>query len=166
MGLGFAGMLRRFVVYPIQALWPNILPTVALNRALLVKETHESINGWRMSRYKFFFIFFIGMTVYFWLPGFLFPVSCTQLLRLDDLDQARQLQSSHSDRLVIRLGLQSSLIVGLECVCNIRLSFDMAVLRAGSAIHWNVSWWFDHSRGVLLKLQVDCLPTYQLIRHL
>jgi OPT family small oligopeptide transporter len=73
MGLGFAGMLRRFVVYPIQAIWPSILPTVALNRALLVKESHESINGWRMSRYKFFFIFFAAMAVYFWLPDFLFP---------------------------------------------------------------------------------------------
>ncbi|KAI5200374.1 hypothetical protein AUEXF2481DRAFT_43913 [Aureobasidium subglaciale EXF-2481] len=73
MGLGFAGLLRRFVVYPVQAIWPSILPTLALNRALLVKEKHESIHGWRMSRYKFFFIFFAAMSIYFWLPGYLFP---------------------------------------------------------------------------------------------
>lgn len=73
MGLGFAGMLRRFVIYPIQALWPSVLPTVALNRALLVKEKHENLHGWQMSRYKFFFIFFAAMSVYFWLPGYLFP---------------------------------------------------------------------------------------------
>jgi OPT family small oligopeptide transporter len=73
MGLGFAGMLRRFVVYPIQAIWPSILPTIALNRALLVNESHENINGWCMSRYKFFFIFFAAMAVYFWLPDYLFP---------------------------------------------------------------------------------------------
>ncbi|KAG9958111.1 OPT-domain-containing protein, partial [Aureobasidium melanogenum] len=73
MGLGFAGMLRRFVVYPSQAIWPGVLPTVALNRALLVKEKHEYLHGWQMSRYKFFFVFFTAMAVYFWLPGYLMP---------------------------------------------------------------------------------------------
>ncbi|KAI5271558.1 OPT-domain-containing protein [Aureobasidium subglaciale] len=73
MGLGFAGLLRRFVVYPVQAIWPSILPTLALNRALLVNEKRETLHGWQMSRYKFFFIFFTAMTVYFWLPGYLFP---------------------------------------------------------------------------------------------
>ncbi|KAL6877633.1 OPT oligopeptide transporter domain-containing protein [Trichoderma longibrachiatum] len=73
MGLGFSGLLRRFVVYPVEAIWPNILPTVALNRALLVPEKTETVHGWRLSRYKFFFIFFSGMFVYFWLPDFIFP---------------------------------------------------------------------------------------------
>ncbi|KAM0262588.1 hypothetical protein ACHAQJ_001633 [Trichoderma viride] len=73
MGLGFSGLLRRFVVYPVEAIWPNILPTVALNRALLVPEKKETIHGWQMSRYKFFFYFFGGMFVYFWLPDFVFP---------------------------------------------------------------------------------------------
>jgi OPT family small oligopeptide transporter len=73
MGLGFSGLLRRFVVYPVEAIWPNILPTVALNRALLVPEKKETIHGWQLSRYKFFFIFFGGMFIYFWLPDFIFP---------------------------------------------------------------------------------------------
>ena len=72
MGLGFAGLLRRFVVYPTQTFWPNILPTLALNRALLVPGKKETIHGWSMSRYKFFFIFFCGMFVYFWIPSLLF----------------------------------------------------------------------------------------------
>jgi len=72
LGLGFAGLLRRFVVYPTQTFWPNILPTLALNRALLVPEKKKSINGWTMSRYKFFFIVFGAMFVYFWLPDYLF----------------------------------------------------------------------------------------------
>jgi OPT family small oligopeptide transporter len=72
MGLGFAGLLRRFAVYPTQTFWPNILPTLALNRALLLPEPQETINGWRLSRYKFFFIAFGAMFVYFWLPNFLF----------------------------------------------------------------------------------------------
>ncbi|KAH8659988.1 oligopeptide transporter protein [Xylariales sp. PMI_506] len=73
MGLGFSGLLRRFVVYPVEALWPNILPTLALNRALLVPEKQESVHGWTISRYKFFFIVFSAMFVYFWLPDFIFP---------------------------------------------------------------------------------------------
>lgn len=28
MGMGLAGYLRRFSVYPVKALWPTILPTV------------------------------------------------------------------------------------------------------------------------------------------
>ncbi|KND86496.1 Oligopeptide transporter 2 [Tolypocladium ophioglossoides CBS 100239] len=73
MGLGFSGLLRRFVVYPVEALWPSILPTLALNRALLVPETRETVHGWSVSRYKFFFIVFGCMFVYFWLPDFIFP---------------------------------------------------------------------------------------------
>ncbi|UNI13290.1 oligopeptide transporter 6 [Purpureocillium takamizusanense] len=77
MGLGFAGMLRRFVVYPVEALWPSILPTVALNRALLVPEKQVTINGWSISRYKFFFAVFAAMLVYFWIPGYLFTALST-----------------------------------------------------------------------------------------
>ncbi|KAM4067127.1 OPT oligopeptide transporter protein [Hirsutella rhossiliensis] len=73
MGLGFSGLLRRFVVYPVEALWPNILPTLALNRALLVPEKRETVHGWSLSRYNFFFIVFSCMFVYFWLPDFIFP---------------------------------------------------------------------------------------------
>lgn len=73
MGLGFSGLLRRFVVYPVETLWPSILPTLALNRALLVPERKELIHGWTISRYRFFFYVFASMFVYFWLPDFLFP---------------------------------------------------------------------------------------------
>jgi OPT family small oligopeptide transporter len=72
MGLGFAGLLRRFVIYPVETIWPSILPTLALNRALLVPEKKETIHGWSWSRYKFFFVFFIGMFIYYWIPGVLF----------------------------------------------------------------------------------------------
>jgi len=73
MGLGFSGLLRRFVVYPVEALWPSILPTLALNRALLLPDKKETIHGWSISRYRFFFYVFSAMFVYFWFPGFIFP---------------------------------------------------------------------------------------------
>ncbi|PHH65638.1 hypothetical protein CDD81_1724 [Ophiocordyceps australis] len=68
MGMGFAGYLRRFSVYPVKALWPTILPTIAMNRALSKGEEEET---GKMSRYRFFMRVAAGMFVYYWLPGFL-----------------------------------------------------------------------------------------------
>ncbi|KAK9312007.1 OPT oligopeptide transporter protein-domain-containing protein [Lipomyces starkeyi] len=72
IGFGWAGILRRWVIYPTKSMWPTILPTLALNRALLVPEMQTRANGWSMSRYKFFFVCFGGMFLYFFLPDFLF----------------------------------------------------------------------------------------------
>lgn len=72
MGFGFAGILRKFAVYPVRAMWPTILPTLALNRALLQPEKKANINGWTISRYSFFFIAFSGSFLYFWFPNYLF----------------------------------------------------------------------------------------------
>ncbi|KAK9454020.1 OPT oligopeptide transporter protein-domain-containing protein [Dipodascopsis uninucleata] len=76
-GFGFAGMLRRWVVYPVKAIWPTVLPTLALNRALLAKEKKTNINGWTISRYPFFLIVFVGSFLYFWLPDYLFQALST-----------------------------------------------------------------------------------------
>ncbi len=72
LGVGFAGVLRRLVVYPERSIWPTVLPTLALNRALLKAEIKQNINGWTISRYRFFFIVFLCSFVYFWLPDYLF----------------------------------------------------------------------------------------------
>lgn len=72
IGFGFAGILRRLAVYPVRAMWPTLLPTIALNRALNIPEQKESINGWKMTRAKFIMIFFILSFLYFWFPSYLF----------------------------------------------------------------------------------------------
>lgn len=72
LGLGYAGVLRRFVIYNIKCIWPGVLPTLALNRALILNQKKESINGWTISRYRFFFVCFIIMFFYFWIPNSLF----------------------------------------------------------------------------------------------
>lgn len=72
MGFSFGGLLRRFVVYPVQAVWPTILPTLALNRALLKPEKRETINGWTISKYNFFWVVAIYSFLYYWIPNFLF----------------------------------------------------------------------------------------------
>ncbi|SGZ49942.1 CIC11C00000002316 [Sungouiella intermedia] len=72
MGFGFAGIMRKFAVYPIRSIWPTILPTLALNKALMQTEKKTSINGWTISRYNFFFVAFTGSFIYFWFPNYLF----------------------------------------------------------------------------------------------
>ncbi|KAH9431438.1 hypothetical protein MCOR27_005874 [Pyricularia oryzae] len=72
-GLGFAGLLRRFVVYPVTAIFPKVFPALALNRALVLPEKKgEVINGWKASRYRFFLTAFVLMFFYFWIPNYLF----------------------------------------------------------------------------------------------
>ena len=66
-------MLRRFVIYPVTAIWPQVLPTLALNRALIVPERKgEVVNGWKLTRYQFFMSAFGLMFVYFWIPNSFF----------------------------------------------------------------------------------------------
>lgn len=77
VGFGLAGIVRKFCIYPTKSVWPTIMPTVAINRALLLKEKKENINGWKISRYWYFFIVFGGSFVYFWLPGYLFTALST-----------------------------------------------------------------------------------------
>ncbi|KAK0649579.1 OPT oligopeptide transporter protein-domain-containing protein [Cercophora newfieldiana] len=77
MGMGFAGYLRRFSVYPVKALWPTVLPIVAMNRALTRPEAKVNIYGWTISRYRFFYISCLAMIVYYWLPGYLFTALAT-----------------------------------------------------------------------------------------
>ncbi|SGZ38893.1 uncharacterized protein HGUI_01093 [Hanseniaspora guilliermondii] len=49
LGFGFAGILRKFVVYPAKAVWPTSLSTIALNNALL---TPEDPNLKGLTRYQ------------------------------------------------------------------------------------------------------------------
>ncbi|KAK8927024.1 Oligopeptide transporter [Metarhizium anisopliae BRIP 53293] len=72
MGMGLAGYLRRFSVYPVKALWPTLMPVIAMNRALTKPESREKVDGWTISRYRFFLVAAASMFVYYWLPGYLF----------------------------------------------------------------------------------------------
>ncbi|VBB89230.1 Oligopeptide transporter, putative [Yarrowia lipolytica] len=77
MGFGFAGLLRKFVVYPTKAMWPTLMPTLALNRALLVKQKREKVHSWTISPYKFFFVVVACAFVYFWFPSYIFQALST-----------------------------------------------------------------------------------------
>ncbi|RCK58967.1 Oligopeptide transporter 2 [Candida viswanathii] len=77
LGVGLAGIMRKFAVYPVKAVWPTILPSLALNKTLLTPGKKENINGWKISSYKFFFITFAASFVYFWVPDYLFQALST-----------------------------------------------------------------------------------------
>ncbi|EGV66088.1 oligopeptide transporter protein [Yamadazyma tenuis ATCC 10573] len=78
LGFGFAGIMRKICIYPAKALWPTVLPLIALNRALVdQEESKQSIYGWSISRYSFFFVVFIVSFFYNWLPSFFFKALST-----------------------------------------------------------------------------------------
>lgn len=77
LGFGFAGVLRKIVIYPTRNIWPSILPTIAFNRALLTPESKEKANGWSISRYSFLLVIGCSSFCYFWLPNFLFQALST-----------------------------------------------------------------------------------------
>ncbi|KAM7271422.1 hypothetical protein ACFE04_030636 [Oxalis oulophora] len=70
IGYGWAGMLRRYLVDPVQMWWPANVAQVSLFRALHEKEdTNQGIT-----RMRFFLIVLIGSFVYYVFPGYLFPI--------------------------------------------------------------------------------------------
>ncbi|BEJ00942.1 hypothetical protein CcaverHIS631_0507990 [Cutaneotrichosporon cavernicola] len=79
IGFGFAGITRRFLVYPSYCIWPASLATIALNNAL-----HEAgsvctpVRGpfrstWRASMFKCFWVVFGAYFIYYFFPGYMFP---------------------------------------------------------------------------------------------
>lgn len=77
LGFGLAGIMRKFAVYPIEAIWPSVLPTLALNKALMQPEKKEIIHGWKISKYAFLFIMAGSSFIYFWLPDYIFQALST-----------------------------------------------------------------------------------------
>jgi len=70
VGYGLAGLTRRFLVYPPQAVWPANLATIALNRAFHT-QTNNVANGWTVSRMRWFMYCFSAMFIYFWFPNYI-----------------------------------------------------------------------------------------------
>lgn len=71
LGFGLAGIMRKFAVYPARAVWPTLLPTLALNASLTKPEKKENINGWQISRFSFLWIVSAASFIYFWFPNYL-----------------------------------------------------------------------------------------------
>lgn len=76
LGFGFAFLMKKVCVYPAKAIWPTILPTIALNRALIAGDDDtlgpRVVHGWKMSRYHFFFVVATLSFAYNVMPSYLF----------------------------------------------------------------------------------------------
>jgi OPT family small oligopeptide transporter len=73
IGYGIAGLLRRYLVYPASMIWPTSLPTTMLLNTLHDHRAPNpaAVNGWKISRYRFFLFVALGAAAYYWIPGFL-----------------------------------------------------------------------------------------------
>ncbi|UKZ88747.1 uncharacterized protein TrAFT101_004485 [Trichoderma asperellum] len=76
LGYGCAGISRRFLVSPPSMIWPRPLANIALTKALhkddAIKDAQNSVNGWNISRYRFFLFCFWAMFVWYWIPNYIF----------------------------------------------------------------------------------------------
>uniref|UniRef100_A0A7N0V936 Oligopeptide transporter n=1 Tax=Kalanchoe fedtschenkoi TaxID=63787 RepID=A0A7N0V936_KALFE len=70
LGYGWAGMLRRYLVDPVQMWWPANVAQVSLFRALHEKD----LKSQGLTRMRFFLLTFGASFVYYAFPGYLFKV--------------------------------------------------------------------------------------------
>jgi len=77
LGYGMAGIMRKFLVWPAAMIWPANLVNCALFRTLH-NDTDDTNNNdnkrWTMSRLRFFFFAFLLQFLWYWFPGYIFPV--------------------------------------------------------------------------------------------
>ncbi|KAJ5604373.1 hypothetical protein N7510_009527 [Penicillium lagena] len=71
LGFGIAGMAARWLVSPASMIWPGVLSNAAL-LATLHSRTNPVADGWRISRLRFFLFVFIGGSIWYFVPGYLF----------------------------------------------------------------------------------------------
>ncbi|KAK9476907.1 OPT oligopeptide transporter protein-domain-containing protein [Lipomyces japonicus] len=136
-GYGLAGLVRKIVIFPVKAMFPTVLPTLALNRALLLTETKTSINGWTISRQKFFFTTFVISFIYFFFPSFIFKA-------LSTFNWMTWIAPSN-----VKLALVTGSFLGMGV--NPIPTFDWAVINYGSCLVVPFFSFMNKFIGVLLS---------------
>ncbi|KAF5348950.1 hypothetical protein D9758_014208 [Tetrapyrgos nigripes] len=69
VGYGLAGVMRRFLVYPTFAIYPQLMPNVQLFDAL----HRGSSSVMQKKRVRFFWIIFIAIFIWEWFPEYIAP---------------------------------------------------------------------------------------------
>lgn len=72
LGYTFAGLARRFLVRPGGMIWPGTLMSAAMFTTLH-KEENTIANGWKITRWKLFFVVWLSAVLFYFLPGLLMP---------------------------------------------------------------------------------------------
>ena len=52
LGLGLAGLARRWIVYPAAMIWPSTLASTVLFKTLHERQEDSPANGWTITRMK------------------------------------------------------------------------------------------------------------------
>lgn len=70
MGLGIAGISRRFLIWPSAMVWPSTLITATVMHSLHNHRPADpaATHGWTIGRYKFFLIVACCVFVWEWVP--------------------------------------------------------------------------------------------------
>ncbi|KAI9324515.1 OPT oligopeptide transporter protein-domain-containing protein [Obelidium mucronatum] len=76
LGYGLSGLTRRFLVRPTAMWWPSTLSTIALFTSFHKTDLteFEGVQKYSMTRYRFFWVAFIAMFAYMWIPQYFAPV--------------------------------------------------------------------------------------------
>ncbi|KAJ3076913.1 hypothetical protein HDU98_011009 [Podochytrium sp. JEL0797] len=70
LGYGFSGLTRRFLVKPTAMWWPGLLPTIATFASFHKIESAEKGDKYTWSRTTVFWISFVAMFLYEWIPEY------------------------------------------------------------------------------------------------
>ncbi|KAJ3270066.1 hypothetical protein HDV01_000560 [Terramyces sp. JEL0728] len=103
LGYGVAGALRRFLIKPTAMLWPGALSQVAFFNSFHESKSLDSPDSQyyhSMSRYTAFWMAFVFMFIYEWIPAYFAPTLATVsvLCLISKSKTARFLGSAGSQR--------------------------------------------------------------------
>ncbi|KAI8324298.1 OPT superfamily oligopeptide transporter [Martensiomyces pterosporus] len=148
LGYSFAGFSRRFLVHPAAMIWPSTLITATLFRTF-----HDTQKlGGRFSRTAIFWMAFGASFVWYFLPGFLFPVlSMIPILCIAAPNNvvAQQLGDGNNGLGILSLTLDWSTIAAYlgspvsypwVMSCNLFLGFVIIVWIATPAGYYTNTW--------------------------
>ncbi|CAF3868635.1 unnamed protein product [Rotaria sp. Silwood1] len=82
LGYGMAGVMRRYVVWPVAMIWPSNLINCAMFRAFNNEDNDEvEMNSnevitvsRKMSRSRFFYLMLFFQILWYWIPGYICPI--------------------------------------------------------------------------------------------
>ena len=75
LGLGLAGLTRRWLVEPAAMIWPSNLITTTMFETIHTRKTPDALktSGWTIGRYRWFLYVMAAIVVYEWFPLWIAP---------------------------------------------------------------------------------------------
>nr|UJH94527.1 ST.14 [Starmerella bombicola] len=72
ISVALLGLFRDILVTPEDRVWPGVLSRIALFKAIYSRDNPVA-NGWKMTRWVFFLIIFLGSFTWYWFPDLILP---------------------------------------------------------------------------------------------